>query len=90
MLYQCHNLHKYPKMFTFHHMRALRPNVWLRADLPHEGPGNHSVLVNLDAAVARSAARLPAGLVQAKVGSVLVPVVAQNEERGDLLQHDVW
>ena len=40
--------------------------------------------------VARSAARLPAGLVQAKVGSVLVPVVAQNEERGDLLQHDVW
>ena len=27
MLYQCHNLHKYPKMFTFHHMRALRPNV---------------------------------------------------------------
>ena len=24
-------------------------NLWLRADLPHEGPGNHSVLVNLDA-----------------------------------------
>ena len=30
-------------------------NLWLRADLPHEGPGNHSVLVNLDAG-ARSAA----------------------------------
>ena len=27
MLYQCHNLHNYPKMFSCHHMRALRPNV---------------------------------------------------------------